>query len=496
MIGMNTNVNGYWQQAGIYGAAQTSPTNAAASQAYKPNNTMPKMDMPSMLKIMLQMMKMLQGVQGQRYGQAQTQSTFNNAASPYPQMNPADYGKRFLSSSPVAKVPTPATANTNSTAFLFAMLLSQGGMSSILPNLVLTTASTPAPATPTTPTTTSSTDLGLPLLTTTTTAPSTTTTPANTNINALLAALLGTSGLSSSTATSTNDVTGLPIAPDPPPPPPGVYLISGNQYVVSTLEQYISGTSETTGKQFSSTGLSIPTSAAKANPLANKTYIILESGDQDIILGSVDYQATMDTSKTIDFEGKTYDVIFSDTVKRYQGHQGSPLTFDLNGDGVKTSNKMIKYDIDGDGTQDNINDVADGVLSIRGGASGHDVFGNNTDLDGDGKADGFKDGFEALKALSLQEGLIDGKKDMVLDASDLVLLQKKYQLAMKTAGYNSKNENLADLGISEINLGKTNATQTAQNFDGQGNDLMTQEGSTFKLNGQTQDYADVWHQLK
>jgi hypothetical protein len=196
------------------------------------------------------------------------------------------------------------------------------------------------------------------------------------------------------------------------------------------------------------------------------------------------------TGGKINLNGQEYDVITTAIRK------DTPLTFDLNGDGVKTSDKMIQYDIDGDGTVDNINDVADGVLSIRGGASGHDVFGNNTDLDGDGKADGFKDGFEALKALSLQEGLIDGKKDMVLDASDLVLLQKKYQLAMKTAGYNSKNENLADLGISEINLGKTNATQTAQNFDGQGNDLMTQEGSTFKLNGKTQDYADVWHQLK
>ena len=487
MIGMNTNVNGYWQQAGIYGAAQTSPTtNAAASQAYKPNNTMPKMDMPSMLKIMLQMMKMLQGVQGQRYGQAQTQSTFNNAASPYPQMNPADYGKRFLSPSPVAKVPTPATANTNSTAFLFAMLLSQGGMSSILPNLVLTTASTPAPATPTTPTTTSSTDLGLPLLTTTTSAPSTTTTPANTDINALLAALLGTSGLSSSTATSTNDVTGLPIAPDPPPPPPAnkkVYLVSGNNRVHEQT---------TLSAQLPALGANLAVVSEQDGKLLlrNKTYIIQESGDIDQVLGAIPYNPSSSTPETIDYGGKTYDVIASSL------RTSSPLTFDLNGDGVKTSNKMIKYDIDGDGTQDNINDVADGVLSIRGGASGHDVFGNNTDLDGDGKADGFKDGFEALKALSLQEGLIDGKKDMVLDASDLVLLQKKYQLAMKTAGYNSKNENLADLGISEINLGKTNATQTAQNFDGQGNDLMTQEGSTFKLNGKTQEYADVWHQLK
>jgi hypothetical protein len=132
---INNNFNGYWQQAGIYGQQSTS-TNTPASQAYKPNNTMPKMDMPSMFKIMLQMVKMLQGMQGQRYGQAQTQSTFNSAVSPYPQMNPADYGKKFLSPSPVAKVPTPATASTNSTAFLFAMLLSQSsGTSSILPRV-------------------------------------------------------------------------------------------------------------------------------------------------------------------------------------------------------------------------------------------------------------------------------------------------------------------------------------------------------------------------
>jgi len=282
---INTNVNGYWQQAGIYGGQQRSfTTNAPASQAYKPNNTMPKMDMPSMFKLMLQMVKMLQGMQGQRYGQ--TQSTYNNAASPYPNMNPADYSKKFLSPSPVATVPTPVAATVNSTAFLFAMLLSQSsGTSSILPNLVSTTPAPPTTTTPSTPSPPVEETLDLPIYT----------------------------------------------------PPPGVYLISGNQYVVSTLEQYVSGTSETTGQQFSSTGLSIPNLAGQANPLANKTYIILESGDQDFILASVDYQATMDTAKTIDFDGKTYDVIFSDTVKRYPDHHGSPLTFDLNGDGVKTS---------------------------------------------------------------------------------------------------------------------------------------------------------------
>ncbi|MFN9691327.1 MAG: hypothetical protein ACK551_04425, partial [Vampirovibrionales bacterium] len=120
MTYINNNFNGYWQQAGIYGAQQRSfTTNATASQAYKPKNTMPKMDMQSMLKIMFQMMKMLQGVQGQRYGQAQTKSTFNSAASPYLQMNPADYGKRFLSSSPV----TPTNSSTESSMILLALLI-------------------------------------------------------------------------------------------------------------------------------------------------------------------------------------------------------------------------------------------------------------------------------------------------------------------------------------------------------------------------------------
>ena len=418
-------------------ASYTKPK-VPAYGTYPPTQTSkPPIYMQSMFKLMFQMMKMLQGVQGQRYGK--TQSAFSDSANPYSKKNPADFDKKFLSPAPVATVPTPETENVESTAFLFAMLFSN--KQALEPKQTLPTKPVPPKAI---------------------------------------------------TKPPVEETLDLPIYT----PPPRVYLISGNQYVVSTLEQYVSGTSETTGQQFSNKGLSIPTLGGQANPLANKTYIIKESGDKDIILGSVDYQETMDTSKTIDFEGKTYDVIFSDTVKRYPGHQGSPLTFDLNGDGVKTSNKMIKYDIDGDGTQDNINDVADGVLSIRGGASGHDVFGNNTDLDGDGKADGFKDGFEALKALALQEGLIDGKKDMVLDVNDLVLLQKKYQLAMKTAGYLSKNENLADLGITEIKLGSSNDTKTAQNFDGQGNDLMSQEGSTFKLNGKTQDYADVWHLLK
>jgi len=192
----------------------------------------------------------------------------------------------------------------------------------------------------------------------------------------------------------------------------------------------------------------------------------------------------------IEFNGSRYEV--ASTILR----KHSPLTFDLNGDGVKTSDKTTEFDINGDGKKDKINDIADGTLCIRGGKSGLDLFGDNTDIDGDGKADGFTDGFEALKALATKEGLINGKDDMVLDANDLKKLEEKYGLAMKTDGYNSEAKSLAEIGLTEIDLSKENSTTSTENFDGQDNLLMNQNGATFKLNGKTRDYADVWHAVK
>lgn len=192
-------------------------------------------------------------------------------------------------------------------------------------------------------------------------------------------------------------------------------------------------------------------------------------------------------------DGNLTDAEVKCIVENVGNKTSSPLTFDLNGDGVKTSDKKIKYDIDGDGTDDTINDVADGTLCIRGGNSGKDLFGDNTDLDGDGKADGFANGFDALKALAAKEGLINGKDDMNLDSRDIKILEEKYQFGMKTAGYKSAAKSLEELGITEINLGNTDKVETKNNFDGQNNTIMTQEGSTFVVNGQKRDYADVWH---
>ncbi len=112
----------------------------------------PPMDMQSMFKIMFQVLKMFQSMQGQKT--RQTQSIFNSGSNAYPKMEKPKFAYQPVSPSPVKPIPTPATASVDSTAFLFAMLLSQSGMTSVLPS---------APATPASPATTPSTDVDLPL---------------------------------------------------------------------------------------------------------------------------------------------------------------------------------------------------------------------------------------------------------------------------------------------------------------------------------------------
>jgi len=172
----------------------------------------------------------------------------------------------------------------------------------------------------------------------------------------------------------------------------------------------------------------------------------------------------------------------------------SPLAFDLNGQGFDTSANIIKYDITGDGKLNLINDVSAGlgVLSINNGARGAlDLFGNNTDLSGDGKADGYEDGMLALAALAER---YDYHLDGILDSNEIKALTEKYQLGMHVGSYLAESRSLMDLGITEIKL-STAATTTETNFDGRGNDLMRQDGATFGIGGVERDYADIWHRL-
>ena len=210
-------------------------------------------------------------------------------------------------------------------------------------------------------------------------------------------------------------------------------------------------------------------------------------------------EGTPNSSKTFAFT--ISDTEFKSDKQNATYATSSPLGFDIGDDGYETADELMQFDIDGDGKLDNINNVLEGILAFDKdgdgvvGKDGSELFGNNTDLDNDGKADGYKDGFEALKALANKEGLIDGDKDMALDADDLKLLSEKYGLTMQM-GYNGKTQSLESLGITQINLAKTNETHLEDNFDGKHNQLMTQEGATFVQNGEEKDYADIWNAKK
>ncbi len=224
-----------------------------------------------------------------------------------------------------------------------------------------------------------------------------------------------------------------------------------------------------------------------------------EGGGFDIVKSGSGYLNGLQEAS--ENNGRPVYYICGDNLKQFQGCYGtsSPLSLDLNGDGVKTSENIVDFDIDGDGIVDKINDSADGVLVFDkdgdgiSGEDGSECFGDNTDIDGDGKKDGYKDGFEALKAFARDKGLINDADDMVLDADDIKYLEENFGFGIKAGGYTSETQTLTELGITEINLAKTDATSLQDDFDGNGNQLMTQEGATFVQNGETKEYADIWH---
>lgn len=171
----------------------------------------------------------------------------------------------------------------------------------------------------------------------------------------------------------------------------------------------------------------------------------------------------------------------------------SPLTFDLNGDGkVSTTNGGKQFDIDGDGKIDNTAwaGKGDGVLAFDAdgdgkiGEDGKELFGNNTDIDGDGKADGYANGFDALRGLAEKEF---GQVGDSLNANQLKQLGEKYGLRMMVDG---QSKRLDELGITEINLGYKEA---GANADENGNEHR-QVGAGFTMNGQQQAVNDVWFQ--
>lgn len=190
-----------------------------------------------------------------------------------------------------------------------------------------------------------------------------------------------------------------------------------------------------------------------------------------------------------------------DEAARNIGGLASPLSLDLDGDGQLTSDRKVQFDIDGDGQLDTVNDIDEGdallVFDADGdgvaGENGRELLGDNTDLDGDGKPDGYRDGFEALEALARKEGLI-GDGDGELSTKDLQLLQRKYGLRLRRGSLNGQDQTFSAADIRALRVGRGPA-QRETNFDGRGNDVSRRDGAGFvRTDGSTGDMADIWFQ--
>ncbi|MBI4348525.1 MAG: hypothetical protein HY553_16920 [Elusimicrobia bacterium] len=187
----------------------------------------------------------------------------------------------------------------------------------------------------------------------------------------------------------------------------------------------------------------------------------------------------------------------------------SPLVFDLDGDGVRTAQRKVRFDINGDGVRDYFTDLSsrDGVLVFDGNRSGlagdnaRELFGTETDLDGNGFGDDFSDGFAALKAFvakARKEGVLaqSPREDGRLNAEELAALERRYGLGMRIGSLAGRTVSLKEAGIAEIRLSDAKPRRI-RDFDGQKNDLMRQTGALFtRTDGTEGVYEDVWFRAR
>ncbi|UPT74898.1 MAG: hypothetical protein M0D55_04085 [Elusimicrobiota bacterium] len=184
-----------------------------------------------------------------------------------------------------------------------------------------------------------------------------------------------------------------------------------------------------------------------------------------------------------------------------------PLVFDLDGRGVRTSAKKVIYGITGSRDDDRqrwLNDVDAGMGILvfdadRNGGSGKtglELFGDQTDLNGDGAPDGYPDGFSALGGLVRAASAAGVLPAMApsgrLDAAALKALERAYGLKMKLGGFNHAPVPLEKAGVVSIAYSDL-PPEPNREFDGRGNGMSLHPHATFERgDGSRGIYANVW----
>ncbi|HEY8209834.1 MAG TPA: hypothetical protein VIG99_20240 [Myxococcaceae bacterium] len=160
----------------------------------------------------------------------------------------------------------------------------------------------------------------------------------------------------------------------------------------------------------------------------------------------------------------------------------TPLIFDLTGSSpVIRAAEMVREDVDGDGFQEVVTDVAFGtgllVLDpVRLGERRACVH----------------NGFEALRALAEDFARVGGDKQH-LDAADLAFLEEQVGLRMRVGGFSGGDVRFAELGITRIDLGDPEQIDSVDGAaaDLFGNRYLRQAGARFTVRGQVREYVGI-----
>jgi hypothetical protein len=168
----------------------------------------------------------------------------------------------------------------------------------------------------------------------------------------------------------------------------------------------------------------------------------------------------------------------------YRWH--SPLTIDLNGDGVKTLSidKGVKFDLLGNGSAQSVGWVSakDGLLAVD--SNGNGKIDNGKELFGGNVGDGF------AKLASF-----DSNGDGLVNASDKGFSSLKIWQDSNSNGVTDRGElqALSVFGIKSLNVAHTPYAQ-AKELDKQGN-ILGERGSVTTTSGKSLDMIDVYFQV-
>lgn len=158
----------------------------------------------------------------------------------------------------------------------------------------------------------------------------------------------------------------------------------------------------------------------------------------------------------------------------------TPLIFDLAGSGpVIRGHQMVREDLDGDGLDEVVTDLAFGSGLLVLDASRLEP-----------RRAGLRNGFDVLRAIAEGHGLAGGDKQHV-DAEDLSFLEERIGLRMRVGGFAGGDVRFAELGITRIDLGDPEEIEDGDATDAFGNRYLRQAGARFTVRGQVREYVGM-----